>query len=68
RFWPSLALLQAADAHSCWCPGGGHLPVHWELFEQAALRLDGGWTAGNDRWPAAAYQRESTIFAELHAL
>lgn len=35
--WASLALLQAADAHSCWCPGGGHLPIHWELFEQAAL-------------------------------
>ena len=35
--WASLALLQAADAHSCWLPGGGHLPIHWELFEQAAL-------------------------------
>lgn len=36
-YWASLALLQAADAHSCWCPGGGHLPIHWELFEQTAL-------------------------------
>ncbi|HHY58391.1 MAG TPA: hypothetical protein GYA08_23490 [Chloroflexi bacterium] len=35
--WASLALLQAADAHSCWCPGGGHLPIHWELFEHEAL-------------------------------
>lgn len=38
--WESLALLQAADAHSCWCPGGGHLPIHWELFEQEALAAD----------------------------
>lgn len=37
--WESLALLQAADAHSCWCPGGGHLPIHWELFEQEALAV-----------------------------
>lgn len=35
--WASLGLLQAADAHSCWCPGGGHLPIHWELIEQEAL-------------------------------
>jgi hypothetical protein len=38
--WASLALLQAADAHSCWCPGGGHLPIHWELFEQEALAVE----------------------------
>lgn len=38
--WASLALLQAADAHSCWCLGGGHLPIHWELFEQEALAAD----------------------------
>ncbi len=38
--WASLALLQAADAHSCWCPGGGHLPIHWELFEQEALAAE----------------------------
>jgi hypothetical protein len=36
-YWVSLGLLQAADANSCWCPGGGHLPIHWELFEQEAL-------------------------------
>lgn len=68
RFWPSLALLQAADAYSCWCPGGGHLPVHWELFEQDALRHGGSWSAGDDRWPMAASQRAGTIVAELHAL
>ena len=47
--WASLALLQAADAHSCWCLGGGHLPIHWELFEQEALAAEhpAGMT-----WPA----------------
>lgn len=68
RFWPSLALLQAADAHSCWCPGGGHLPVHWELFEQAALPFDNAWPISHDHWPATAYQMENTIYAELHSL
>jgi hypothetical protein len=38
--WMSLGLLQAADAYSCWCPGGGHLPIHWELLEQEALASD----------------------------
>lgn len=40
-YWASLGLLQAADAHSCWCPGGGHLPIHWELLEQEALGVSG---------------------------
>lgn len=40
--WMSLGLLQAADAHSCWCPGGGHLPIHWELFEQEAPSVPNG--------------------------
>jgi len=54
--WASLALLQAADAHSCWCPGGGHLPIHWELFEQEALAADhaveliGQASADVNRW------------------
>ncbi|MCS6826038.1 MAG: hypothetical protein NZ553_05410 [Caldilinea sp.] len=40
-FWMSLGLLQAADAHSCWLPGGGHLPIHWELLEWEALNAAG---------------------------
>lgn len=40
-FWMSLGLLQAADAHSCWLPGGGHLPIHWELLEWEALNASG---------------------------
>lgn len=51
--WESLALLQAADAHSCWCPGGGHLPIHWELFEQEALRW-GNADRGDAAPPPAA--------------
>ncbi|BAL98678.1 MULTISPECIES: hypothetical protein [Caldilinea] len=39
--WVSLGLLQAADAHSCWLPGGGHLPIHWELLEWEALTCSG---------------------------
>lgn len=46
--WTSLGLLQAADAYSCWCPGGGHLPIHWELLEQEALVTS---NSADSTWP-----------------
>jgi len=65
-YWYSLALLQAADAHSCWCPGGGHLPIHWELFERDALAQTEPLTAA--RYTGAHYFLGGSFPAELHAL
>ena len=66
-YWASLGLLQAADAHSCWCPGGGHLPIHWELIEREALAASNNDESG---WPemcvlSSAYQTATPYSAIL---
>lgn len=64
-YWHSLALLQAADAHSCWCPGGGHLPIHWELFERDALAQTEPSVMA--RHAGARYLMGGTLHPELNA-
>lgn len=70
KYWASLGLLQAADAYSCWCPGGGHLPIHWELLEQEALlepdRPEGAWEdspsfSGVWRFGSLGSERDSSL-------
>lgn len=73
--WESLGLLQAADAHSCWCPGGGHLPIHWELLEQIAEERqtdafdpvgNGHVLHKNSRQPAVAIATGANFQQSLH--